>query len=105
MEHVIHRRAVVESLALGLAGALVVGFIVFVIFPHTHIATAFIGPGIALMGIFAHFIPETFVYSLIAEGKAPSFFAVAFMCALVFWTCTFSACLVIWRSLRGARKA
>src|SRR5438552_2577806 len=103
MQHTTHRRGVIESVAISLAGALLLGCIAFLVFPRTAVSTIFIGPGIAVMGVFAHVVPESVVYGLQARGAAPSFFAVAFTLAVAFWTCVFAACIAGWRRLHGTR--
>jgi len=54
-------RLVFRSLAFGLLAACVLAAITFLLFPRTHVVTAFIGLGIAVMGVIGRFLPDSFI--------------------------------------------
>src|SRR5690349_25084251 len=105
MQRVSARRNIVLPLCFGPAGALFIGVAAFAILPETQLRTVFIGPGIVVMSLFAHLIPESAAESLATQRWAPSFFAVAFTLAVAVWACVFAVCILATHRLHRTQGA
>jgi hypothetical protein len=79
----------IKSVLFGVLVSAVVGIVVFVVAPRTHVVTAYLIPGIAIGGGLSYIIPTKIVYWLDPEGGPRAFLVIVFACAFAFWTLLF----------------
>jgi disulfide bond formation protein DsbB len=79
----------IKSLLFGALVAAVIGILVFVLAPRTHVVTAYLVPGIAIGGALSFITPTKVVYWLDPDGGPPAFLIIAIGCAFGFWTLVF----------------